>query len=213
MKGKKIEQAEHLLKKAAQALEEPKEPSPPPEDAEREALEKGKFSLSATRRRALINYMAILFSVAFLLVALSLGIQYRDSQATISQLEAKGNSAIEKANQLQEDNRALQEQVSMLEEQLKEIRNALTESDMQEAIAQGANQELLVENLMARNRADAYQQLSRAQAALQSEKQAEFLAAMTELTELHTWLDIEDQMTYEALLDAMNTENQGNSPT
>ena len=85
----KEEKARGLLKKAAELIEEQPEP-PDPQDKPPES--KPRSGLSEKRKRALINYMAILFAVAFLLVALSLGIQYRDSQATISQLGANARA-------------------------------------------------------------------------------------------------------------------------
>lgn len=105
----KEDKGRELLKKAAELIEEQPEPAVPQEKAPES---KPRSGLSEKRKRALINYMAILFAVAFLLVALSLAIQYRDSQATISQLGANARSAMDKAETLQDENQKLSQDLS-----------------------------------------------------------------------------------------------------
>lgn len=207
-KGKKANQ---LLKKAAALLEEKPEPPAPADEKLNPPETKAKSVLSETRKRALINYMAILFSVAFLLVALSLGIEYRDSQATISQLGANASSAMEKADKLQEENRLLQQglqdlkdQMEILSEQLADTQAALTDAENEGDILSGTNQELLQEKLDAENRANAYQLLVKAQNALYKGNNASFLWDMTELADLSGCLDTADQIIYQELLTHVN---------
>lgn len=111
-------QTHNLWKKAAKILEEQPAPQDEQADSKKEAPKKPRSGLSETRKRALISYMAILFAVAFLLVAFSLILQHKDSQNTISQLDASADSAIAKANQLQEENRLLQQDLADANDQL-----------------------------------------------------------------------------------------------
>lgn len=68
-------------------------------------------ALSEKRKTALLRYLAVLFVVAFLFVAVSLAIQMHNSQATISELNKNSSSALANAEQLQEQNRLLQDEV------------------------------------------------------------------------------------------------------
>lgn len=201
------EQTKDLLKKAAQALEEqPEEPSPadaaPPSQDGR-----SRSGLPADRRRALISYMAILFAVAFLLVALSLAVQYRDSQNTISQLGDSAKTALEKVSSLQEDNLLLQkniqdleDQMDILTEQLQDAQTALTQQSNEGDVLEGANQELLQEKLDAENRAEAYQLLARALEANARGDAEDLQAAMSSLEAVSAYLDSADLEIYRALL-------------
>lgn len=67
-------------------------------------------ALSEKRKTALLRYLAVLFVVAFLFVAVSLAIQMHNSQATISELNKNSSSALANAEQLQEQNRLLQDE-------------------------------------------------------------------------------------------------------
>lgn len=211
MKLPNAKKSKQLLKKAAELLEEQPESPAPGEEKLNAPDIKAKSVLPEARKRALINYMAILFAVAFLLVALSLGIQYRDSQATISQLGASASSAMEKADKLQEENRQLQQrlqdledQMAVLSEQLADTQTALVDAENQDDVLSGTNQELLQEKLDAENRAAAYQLLAQAQNALNKGNTSSFLSAMTDLTNLSGYLDAAEQSIYQELLSYMN---------
>ena len=204
------ENAKRLLKKAAEVLEEQPQDQGAPEPQE----PKPRSGLSEARKRALINYMAILFAVAFLLVALSLGIQYRDSQNTISQLGANASNAMEKADKLQEENRQLQNQiqelqgqVDLLTEQLNDTKTALTESETEGDLLDGANQELFQEKLAAEERVEAYQLLARAGNAYSMGDLETFHQTMDQLESRYSRLDEADLILYQKLLVALNEEN------
>ena len=71
--------------------------------------------LSEKRKAALLRYMTILFSAAFILVLISLILQMHSSQAKISELNAASTSALSNAEALQEENRNLQDEKIALE--------------------------------------------------------------------------------------------------
>lgn len=73
---------------------------------------------SQEKRTALLRYMVILFAVAFALVLLSYLIQVRNSQSTITQLNATSTSALQNAEQLQETNWALTQEIDRLNQEL-----------------------------------------------------------------------------------------------
>lgn len=78
--------------------------------------------LPKAKRTALVRYLAILFVFAFLIVLLSLFLQYRSSASKqISDLTSASNSAIAKAEQLQEENRELEKTAAELEERARKI--------------------------------------------------------------------------------------------
>ncbi len=64
------------------------------------------------RRGALLRYVVIMFAVALVLVLLSMVLQTKSSNSTISELHKSSTSAIQKAEALQDTNRLLQEQLS-----------------------------------------------------------------------------------------------------
>lgn len=212
---KKDKTAKRLLQKAEEALKEQPETKEETEKEGPAADPKLKTGLSEKRKRALINYMAILLAVAFLLVALSLGIQYRDSQATISQLGASATSAMEKADKLQEDNRLLQEELDAMrvdsaaaQEELDALRDALTEAQTNEDVLAGANQELLEEKLSSDDRAEAYRLLTQALRAQAAGDRNALGAALTELADLVSKLDPGDRALVTELTRIWKTQNQ-----
>ena len=76
-----------------------------------------KSGLDETRKSALLRYVAILFAVAFVLVLVSMLGQMRDSKSTISELSQSSTSAIQKAEQLQDENQELrQENVELVQD-------------------------------------------------------------------------------------------------
>ncbi|MBP3313241.1 MAG: hypothetical protein J6K84_01080 [Oscillospiraceae bacterium] len=64
------------------------------------------------RRGALLRYVVIMFAVALVLVLLSMVLQTKSSNSTISELHQSSTSAIQKAEALQDTNRMLQEQLA-----------------------------------------------------------------------------------------------------
>ena len=93
-----------LLEKMGQLIEEQPEASAPPAQEP-----PGEKPTSPNRNRALMTYIAFLFGVAFVLVLLSFLIQQKDSRQTISELNQNANSALSRAEQLQDNNRELLE--------------------------------------------------------------------------------------------------------
>ena len=157
--------------------------------------------LDEKRKRALLVYMAVLFSAAFILVLLSFLIQLRDSRATISSLSEASQSALANAQQLQSDNAELQELVTQLQQELADsaVQTAELEAELELSQAARSEAEQAAEDAEdraantkeqlteAENRADAYRYLSvllraetdytRAEALKRLEPLAEFLDA------------------------------------
>ena len=207
--SEKEEKARDLLKKAAELIEEQPEPAAP---QDRAMETKQKSGLSEKRKRALINYMAILFAVAFLLVALSLAIQYRDSQATISQLGANARTAMEKAETLQDENQHLTQELESAQnaltqktQEMADVQNAMSDLENANEELRGSNAELSKEKMDALNTAAAYQYLARAQAAQAAEDFSTLRVAMDKLATLSKYLSAEDQVLYQNLLAQMNS--------
>lgn len=205
MKKKEMgDKAKELLKKAAESLEEHPEQEAP---AAPQPEEKPKSILSDKRKRALINYMAILFAVAFLLVALSLAIQRRDSQAQITSLGATANSALEKADQLQETNRLLQSQLdeatatlNSLESELALAQSQLrTNAEAQQSLAD-SNQELQQAKETAEQQATAYKLLAQAYSARDNEDLKGLQDALAALEPESQYLDKADLAAYQSLV-------------
>ena len=135
------------------------------------------------RRTALLRYIGIMFAVAFVLVAASLLIQTRNSQTTISKLNETSSSALNKAEELQNENRKLSDEIQALEAERDALQAELV-----------AEQEL-VEKMLADT---------------ESESQAREQAHRDELENLQTTLD-KTQQAYEALTVAMEAEmTEGN---
>ena len=86
-------------------MDENKNPQTQPEAAQ----DPGK-PLSEKRKAALLRYMTILFSAAFVLVLISLILQMHSSEAKISELNAASTSALSNAEALQSENRSLQDE-------------------------------------------------------------------------------------------------------
>lgn len=204
----KEDKGRELLKKAAELIEEQPEPAAPPDKAPESRPRSG---LSEKRKQALINYMAILFAVAFLLVALSLAIQYRDSQNTISQLGANARTAVEKAETLQDKNQKLtqdltdaQNALAAANQQLSDVQNAMADLENANESLKGSNSELTQEKMDALNTAAVYQYLARAQAALASGDGAALRSTLDQLKTLSKYLSAEDQTLYQSLFSQSN---------
>ena len=88
---------------------------------EKEKIQPEKPGLDDKKTNALLRYVAIMFAVAFLLVLFSLVSQMRDSKNTISQLNQSSSSAVQKAEQLQDNNRLLEENNELLKGELEDL--------------------------------------------------------------------------------------------
>lgn len=98
--------------------------------------------VSNQKRTALLRYMTILFAVAFALVLLSYLIQVRNSQTTITQLNATSASALQNAEQLQETNWELTEENERLNAELNNAADAMLEyQESAETARKAAHQE------------------------------------------------------------------------
>ena len=80
-----------------------------------------KTGLDEKKKTALLRYIAILFAVAFVFVLLSMFAQMRDSKSTISELNQSSTSALQKAEQLQENNQELEKENAYLEGRIEEL--------------------------------------------------------------------------------------------
>lgn len=94
--------------------------------------QENKNALDDKKKNALLRYITILFAVAFLFVLFSMLLQMRDSQTTISELNKSSTSALQNAEQLQENNRLLQESNEALQEELDAL-NAQLEQEVNTA--------------------------------------------------------------------------------
>lgn len=111
-----------------------------------EEQEKQPMPINQKKRTAMLRYMAIMFAVAFALVLLSYLIQLRNSQTTISQLNARSASAMQNAEQLQAENRNLIEENNALRIELNDAQAAAQEyQESAEASRQAARMEGLEE--------------------------------------------------------------------
>ena len=177
--------------------------------------EEEKQGLSEKRKTALLRYMAVLFAVAFLLVAASLIMQMHDSRTTISELNATSSSALSNAEQLQEENRALQEKVRTLQSEKDALDSELAAQEQaaqqvqQEAEKTGDDaaqalrdaQQLLAEAKRAASRTqEVYEALLTAKSCEFKEGNVTYAKAMETLKEYKNYLTGQGLAEYEALL-------------
>ena len=174
-----------------------------------------KAPLSDKKKRALLNYMSILFCAAFILVLLSFLIQLRDSNSTISQLSQTSTNAMTNAQRLQEENStliteademkkqitsleeergALQDQVASLEAERDDLQSQL---DEQQQAQEEELSELKTQLEEAQQSAEAYQLLAEL---LNTESLEEQKALLTKLEPLKSVLDSSSQKIYEEIL-------------
>lgn len=81
-------------------------------------MEEKKEGVSTEKRVALLRYLEILFLVAFALVVISLILQMRSTNTTISNLTEASESMLSRAETLQEENRELQETIAELTQEV-----------------------------------------------------------------------------------------------
>lgn len=212
-----------FLKKVGHLIEEePAEPEKKEEKPEGTEKEPEAPAVPQNRNKALILYISLLFSVAFLLVLFSFFQQMKSSE-TISQLNANASSALSHAEQLQNDNRQLQDENRVLREENTELRDG--NEDLMERMTalqdeKDAVQNQLTEALDAQAAAEAavqnekdntalvqqaYELLIAAESALDQELTKDFEEAMTQLKDLTDYLSEFGQARYEELAALIHT--------
>ncbi len=166
-----------------------------------EEQKKPEIPVSHQKRTALLRYMAVLFAVAFALVLLSYLIQVRNSQTTITQLNATSASALQNAERLQDTNRELTEENKRLNQ---ELDNALMASlEYQEGAE--ANEKAAWTEGQSDGAAKAQKAYDLLLQAMEAGRDQEALGkALTELEPLKDKLSPEALKKYEALLQQYN---------
>ena len=101
--------------------------------------------LDEKRKKALLRYLGIMFVVAFVFVLISMVGELRDKQNTINLLDSSSSSALNKVEQLQENNRQLETDNAYLQGRIEELEKQLSEaeaelSDAQSTMAQQQTQ-------------------------------------------------------------------------
>ena len=171
-------------------MDENKNPQTQPETAQ----DPGK-PLSEKRKAALLRYMTILFSAAFVLVLISLILQMQSSEAKISELNAASTSALSNAEALQAENRSLQDEKIALEQENKELQAKLDELNEKLDAASQAEEDAAAENEMIKSlrteldrTKEAYEALLEAKSCDTREGNVTFSRAMQTLERLKDYL-------------------------
>ena len=164
-----------------------------------------KTGLDEKKKTALLRYIAILFAVAFVFVLLSMFAQMRDSKSTISELNQSSTSALQKAEQLQENNQelekenaylegrieeleALEERLEQAEKELKETKKQLEQTEADYEALEEETEQLLKEKEQEKNAvAEAYERLLELQEVVTPGIQKGNEAAETLLDELEDY--------------------------
>lgn len=87
-------------------------------------MEEKTETVSKEKRLALLRYLEILFLVAFVLVVISLFIQMRSTNTTISNLTEASESMLSRAETLQEENRELTQELQAAKAETEDLRIA-----------------------------------------------------------------------------------------
>ena len=165
-------------------MDENKNPQTQPETAQ----DPGK-PLSEKRKAALLRYMTILFSAAFVLVLISLILQMHSSEAKISELNAASTSALSNAEALQAENRSLQDEKIALEQENKELNEKLDAASQAEEDATAAENEMIKSLRTELDRTkEAYEALLEAKSCDTREGNVTFSRAMQTLERLKDYL-------------------------
>lgn len=164
--------------------------------------------ITAKKKRALLEYLAILCAGAFLIVALSLGIKLAAVQNDLeaADLGARENIAVLQDNLAQEQSKvkALEEELSSAKTSAELAQDALKEAQNENAALTSAKEALEAEKKAAQARADATQLLLEAYTAYQSGNSAEFREKMQELSTCASALDESVRAQYEALAEKLS---------
>jgi len=164
--------------------------------------------LSDKKKTALLRYMAILFAAAFVMVLVSMVLQMRNSQQTISELNETKSNALSNAEQLQAQNRELQQDKTDLQSQIDDLQKQLDDEKSMNEDLQKANDEAATkqtqteeENKRAINYTqEAYDALLTASSATTKEGNVTYSRAMDSLKMLHIYLSDNANAIYEELL-------------
>ena len=140
--------------------------------------------LPPKNRNALLRYMVILFVVAFMIVGLSLLVQMRNSQNTITALNQTSASALQNAEQLQQQNRMLIEENDRLQTGMYELEESLEASEQQAKLTEGELASVTQEREQLQAQIDIYELLLQALQARQSSDAVAYDAAMKALAEV-----------------------------
>ena len=189
-------------------------------EEEKKVPEESKPSgaLSEARKSALLRYLAILFAFAFVLVAASLVIQMRSSNATILELNKTSSSALSNAETLQADNRSLQDQNVGLTDEIQAQNRQIAELEDQiealqaETEAQASESETDKERIRALEKElsgvqIAYEALVTAESCDTREGNVTYSRAMETLEQNKEYLGPQALQEYEALLTEVQEEN------
>lgn len=123
--------------------------APQPEDPKPAAPEKP--TSEKERQKRVYAYIAVLFTVAFILILWSFLANHRSNQQVISELRGSTDlvqSAIEQNLELEKEVRSLEREVEELEEKLADTQSALTE-----ALGEAEKYRVLYEELAAEGEA------------------------------------------------------------
>lgn len=179
--------------------------------------EESKAGLSDQKKTALLRYMAVLFGVAFLLVLLSLLIQMRDSNETISTLSQSKAGALERAELLQnenqkltEQNQTLSEQTAALEAQVADLEVAATADEETietlEETCDGLTEQLSESQTQLGDTQKAYDLLIAANKAHAAEDTAALRQNLSALESLKDLLSPESRAAYDILVGSLTAE-------
>lgn len=171
-----------------------------------------KENITPKYRNALLRYMVILFVVAFLIVSLSLLVQMRNSQNTITALNQTSASALQNAEQLQQQNQALTEENDALQATIRELEDRLEDLEQQAKLTEGELTSVKQEQEQAQEQTqaqfDAYELLLKAQQARQNEDAEAFDAAMASLAEVQDNLSPAGAELYKQLSEITEEEEE-----
>ena len=101
---------------------------------EKETQNQPEKGLDDKRKNAMLRYIGIMFVVAFVFVLVSMLGELRSSEATITELNASSTSAIQKAEQLQDNNRQLEKDNSYLTGRIEELEKQIEDLEFELAL-------------------------------------------------------------------------------
>ena len=168
-------------------------------------------ALSFKKRRALLEYLGIMFAGAFLVVAISLGIKLISVQDDLDTLTAGARENISRLQASLDTEKAttaqLQEELSQVsadaETAISEAQTAAESAKTAESTAKAAEEEAKQQLTEVERHAEALQHLLLAQKAHLEGNDSEFLLHMTALESLEGALSIETVEIYQKLLDEL----------
>ena len=103
---------------------------------EKQTQNQPEKGLDDKRKNAMLRYIGIMFVVAFVFVLVSMLGELRSSEATITQLNQSSTSAVQKAEQLQDNNRQLEKDNAYLTGRIEELEKQLDDLELELAVSQ-----------------------------------------------------------------------------